>query len=95
MIYEHFCTNKNLGLVFAISDLSKFVCLGDDKMETFRNNWETTISGMATEIDDANLTEMPLAQMTYSKELKEQVQRFRKWDMDDPKRCYTALVDYI
>ena len=41
-------------------------------------HWETTISGMATEIDDANLTEMLLAQMTYSKELKEQVQRFRK-----------------
>ena len=91
MVYEHFRANKNLGLVYTIFDLSRVTWSGDEKLETFRNNWETTIAGMVSEVDNAHLTELLLTQ----KELKEQVTRFRKRDPDDPERCYQALIDYI
>ena len=95
MVYEHFRTNKNLGLVYTIFDLSRVTWLGDEKLKTFRNNWETTIAGMVSEVDDAHLTELLLTQMLHSKELIEQVTRFRKRDPDDPERCYQTLIDYI
>ena len=69
--------------------------IGDDKLEAFRNNWETTIAGMASEVEDAHLTELLLTQMMHSKELKEQVTQFRKRDPDDPERCYQTLIDNI
>ena len=50
MMYEHFRTNKNLGLVYTIFDLSRVTWLGDEKLETFRNNWETTSAGMVSEV---------------------------------------------
>ena len=86
MVYEHFRTNKNLGLVYTIFDLARVQWLGDEKLETFRNNWETTIAGMASEVEDAHLTELLLSQMMNSRELKEQVTQFRKRDPDDPER---------
>ena len=95
MVYEHFRTNKNLGLVYTIVDLSRVSLLGDEKLETFRNNWESTIAGMATQVEDAHLTELLLTQLLNSKELKEQITQFRKRDPDDPKRCYGTLIDTI
>ena len=92
MVYEHFRTNKNLGLVYTIFDLSRVSWLGDDKLETFRNNWESTIAGMATDVEDAHLTELLLTQLLNSKELKEQITQFRKRDPEDPKRCYGKLI---
>ena len=38
MIYEHFRTIKNLGLVYTICDLAYVKWLGDERMESFRNN---------------------------------------------------------
>ena len=70
MVYEHFRTNKNLGLVYTIFDLSRVTWFGDEELETFRNNLEATIAGMVSEVDDAHLTELLLTQMLHSKELK-------------------------
>ena len=50
---------------------------------------------MATEVEDAHLTELLLTQLLNSKELKEQITQFRKRDPDNPKRCYGTLVDAI
>jgi len=88
MIYEHFRSNKNVGLVYTICDLAYVKWLGDERMETFRNNWETTLAGMSAQVDDSHLTELLLQQMMQSKELKDQVTQFRKRDLDDPLRCY-------
>jgi hypothetical protein len=95
MIYELFRTNTNLGLVYTICDLAYVKWLGDERMETFRNNWETTLAGMSAQVDDSHLTELLLQQMMQSKELKDQVTQFRKRDLDDPLRCYHTLVDMI
>ena len=95
MVYEHFRTNKNLGLVYTIFDLARVQWLGDKKLETFRNIWETAIAGMATDFEEAHLTELLLTHMMNSRELKEQVTQFRKRDPVDPERCYQTLIDNI
>ena len=58
MLYEPFRMNKNLGLVHAIADLTRDTWLGVGKKETFHNNREAIIAGMAPECEDAHLTEL-------------------------------------
>ena len=36
MVYEHFRTNKDLGLVYTIVNLARVTWLGDEKLEAFR-----------------------------------------------------------
>ena len=50
---------------------------------------------MATDVEDAHLTELLFTQLLNSRELKEQITQFRKRDPDDPKRCYGTLIDTI
>ena len=57
MVYEHVRANNKLGLVY---DLARVTWLGDDKLEKFGNNWESAIAGMASEVEDAHLTELLL-----------------------------------
>ncbi len=63
MLYEHFRTNRNLGLVHNVSDLARVEWLGDDRIEHFRNNWASVVSGLTTALPEDVLAEMLLAQM--------------------------------
>ena len=99
MIYDHFRTNKRLGLVYTITDLAKIECLGDDKLAHFRNNWDDRVCSMATEINEDTLANMLCDHMMKSKELREAVNKWRKLDEGIPeeraKKTYRALLELI
>ena len=99
MVYDHFRTNKRLGLVYTITDLAKVEWLGDEKLAQFRNNWEDRVCSMATEIDDDTLANVLCDHLMTSKELREAVNKWRKLDEGVPderaKKTYRALLDLI
>ena len=99
MVYDHFRTNKRLGLVYTITDLAKVEWLGDEKLAQFRNNWEDRVCSMATEINEDTLANMLCDHLMKSKELREAVNKWRKLDEGVPeeraKKTYRALLDLV
>ena len=68
-------------------------------MQNRRNNWEDRLCSMATDIDDETLANMLCDRVMKSKELRDQVNKWRKLDEDIPeekaKKTYGALLEII
>ena len=73
LMYQFFRTNKNLGLIHSVFDLGKVAWLGDNHIERFRNNWDSMLAGIATDMDDKLLAEAFLQQLDKSTELRDEV----------------------
>ena len=95
LMYQFFRTNKNLGLIHSVFDLGKVAWLGDTHIETFRNNWDSMLAGIATDMDDKLLAEALLQQHDKSTELHDEVKVFRRMEWDDPSRTYDYLIGII
>ena len=84
-----------MGLMYTITDLTSIHWDGDDKIENFRNAWQAAVAGMPSRLNDEILMEIILTQMLESKELKDEVTRFRKLATTDPLRTYNRLIDIL
>ena len=94
MIVDYFRTNKGLGHVYTLQDITAVQWFGDryNDMLAFRDKWEDTIHGLHPDITENMLAEILVDQMAHSKELLQGVRSWRKLDRDDPKRSHASLL---
>ena len=78
LMYKHFRTNKDMGQIFNIVDLTKVAWQGDSRIEQFRNDWEHTVVNMHHSISRNQMVVILLEQMSQSSVLKSRVDRYRK-----------------
>jgi hypothetical protein len=55
LMYQFYRTNESLSHAHNIVDLTSLPWRADEKIETFRNDWESRLAGMASKIDEVNL----------------------------------------
>jgi hypothetical protein len=65
--------------------------MGDNKLETFLSNWESVLSGMATEPDDQVKQLLFLEQLRPSAALRMDINHYDKLEPGAPDRSYAYL----
>ena len=89
MLYQYFRTSRNMGVIYNIVDLSKIEWLGDEKLETFRNNWENRVAGLPHRTSRNMMAEILLDNLTKSTVLKSKIDKYKK-STEDARRTTTS-----
>ena len=62
-----------MGVIYNVVDLTKLEWLGDEKLETFRNNWDNRVAGLPRKTSRNMMAEILLDRLTKSTILKPKV----------------------
>ena len=94
IMYKHFRTNKDMGSIANIVDLTKVPWRGDNQIEKFRNDWENTVVNLHFGVSRRQMAVILLEQMSNSMVLKSRVDRYRRKYPDD-KKSYSRLIGIL
>ncbi len=70
-------TNANMGLVYGVKHFGLMKWLGDDHIESFKNNWMEVVNLQRTALSNSHLSEILLGLMEHSETMKNDVAEFR------------------
>ena len=93
MMYQHFQTNPNMGIVYNITDLSNLQWLGDPSMQSFLYAWYVMVNGMQSTIEESTLRDLLLTKMEKSVALQYDLFYYYRLPDNDPNKSYQYLIE--
>ena len=93
LMYKHFQTNPNMGIVYSITDLSNLDWMGDPRMQSFLYVWYVMVNGMKEAISETTLRDLLLTKMEKSSELQHDLNFYYRMPDGDPEKSYQYLLD--
>ena len=94
IIYEYMRVSELAGALYDLSDLMA-VRLNQDKLESFLNTWESTLTGMK-QLPDPNTKEVLfLKQLRRSDSMKVEIAHYDRADVGTPDHSYEFLMNSV